>query len=423
MFALVDANSFYCSAEQVFRPDWRGKPVVVLSNNDGCVVAANKQAKAAGVEKFKAFFEVRELCQRAGVIALSSNYELYGDLSAKMMQIIGRFAPEQHIYSIDESFLSFKRVYPAIKDLHAQGKAIRRAVWKEARLPVCVGIGPTLTLAKAANHAAKKLAGFHGVCVIESQRQHILEQMAAADVWGIGRRIAARLEQMDIRSAWQLAQMPPSLARKAFSIEIERTVRELGGTPCKQWDEARADKKQIFSTRSVGERITDMQSLNQALAKHVGIAAAKARRQGSLSPAVLVFANNSPYDERPVGFKQVVRFATPTHCSAAITAAVSRIVPELYRPGVRYYKIGVGLLDLIPERHFQGDLFSPPATDPRLMQACDALNGRYGSNTLFLAAQGTVRSGNGQKWAMRRELLTPQYTTNWRHLPRIRCQG
>lgn len=418
MFALVDANSFYCSAEQVFRPDWRGKPIVVLSNNDGCVVAANKQAKAAGVEKFKAFFEVRELCQRAGVIALSSNYELYGDLSAKMMQIIGRFAPEQHIYSIDESFLSFRRVYPAIKDLTSQGAAIRRAVWKEARLPVCVGIGPTLTLAKAANHAAKKLEGFYGVCVIDSEqrRQLILEQMAVGDVWGIGRRISARLEQMDIRSAWQLSKMPPQLARKQFSIEIERTVRELSGLQCKLWDEARADKKQIFSTRSVGERITDVNSLSQAIAKHVGIATAKARKQGCLTSAVLVFANNSPYDERPVGFKQIVRFPVPTNCSAVITSAVSQVVPELYRPGVRYYKIGVGLLDLISDVHYQPDLFAPAPADPRLMQACDALNNRYGSSTLFLAAQGIE-----QKWAMRRQLLTPQYTTKWAHLPKISC--
>ncbi|WP_372871893.1 Y-family DNA polymerase [Shewanella sp.] len=418
MFALVDANSFYCSAEQVFRPDWRGKPIVVLSNNDGCVVAVNKQAKAAGVEKFKAFFEVRDLCRKAGVIALSSNYELYGDLSSKMMQIIGRFAPEQHVYSIDESFLSFRRSYPAIKDLYSQGMLIRRTVWKEARLPVCVGMGSTLTLAKAANHAAKKLEGYRGVCVIDSEdvRQYVLEQMAVGDVWGIGRKLSKRLELMDIRNAWQLANMPPGLARKQFSIEMERTVRELSGLPCKGWDEARADKKQIFSTRSVGERITDMQCLNQAIAKHVGIAAAKARKQGSLTGAVLVFANNSPYDERPVGFKRLVKFAVPTNCSAVITTEVSRVVPELYRPGVRYYKIGVGLLDLTDEVHFQADLFSPNPANPRIMQACDALNHRYGSDTLFLAAQGIE-----QKWAMRRELLTPQYTTNWHHLPAIRC--
>lgn len=195
MFALVDANSFYCSCEQVFRPDWRGKPVVVLSNNDGMVVAANRQAKEAGIPKFVPYFQIRDLCQKKGVIALSSNYELYADLSAKMMQIIGRFAPEQYVYSIDESFLSFARCYPAITCLKTQAQAIRRAVWKEARLPVCVGIGSTLTLAKIANHAAKKISGYAGVCVIDSepQRLAILQQMPVGEVWGIGRRLSAKL--------------------------------------------------------------------------------------------------------------------------------------------------------------------------------------------------------------------------------------
>ncbi len=285
--------------------------------------------------------------------------------------------------------------------------------------PVCRYVWVNTDAAKAANHAAKKPDGYLGVCVIysEESRRHVLEKMAVGDVWGIGRKLSKRLELMDIRNAWQLANMPPGLARKQFSIEMERTIRELSGLPCKGWDEARADKKLIFSTRSVGERITDMQSLNQAIAKHVGIAAAKARKQGSLTGTVLVFANNSPYDERPVGFKQLVQFAVPTNCSVVITSEVSKVVPELYRPGVRYYKIGVGLLDLTEEAHFQADLFSPNPANPRLMQAYDALNHRYGSDTLFLAAQGIEK-----KWSMRRELLTPQYTTNWQPPPAVRCK-
>ncbi|MDF0533677.1 Y-family DNA polymerase [Shewanella sp. A32] len=418
MFALVDANSFYCSAEQVFRPDWRGKPVIVLSNNDGCVVAANKQAKAAGVEKFKPYFEVRDLCRKRGVIALSSNYELYGDLSSKMMQIIGRFAPEQHIYSIDETFLSFHRAWPAVKNLREQGRQIRKAVWKEARLPVCVGIGPTLTLAKAANHAAKKIQGFDGVCVIdtETERLNVLANMDVGDVWGIGRKLTKKLHIMDICNAKKLAAMPPGLARKNFSIEMERTVRELNGIPCKGWDEARADKQQINSTRSVGERITDIQSLHQALAKHVGIAAAKLRAQGSVCGVMFAFANNSPFDEQPAGFKQVIRFPVPIDDTAVMTSAVSRVVPQLYRPGIRYYKIGIGLLDLSPASKTQLDLFNQTPGDSRLMSALDSLNYRYGTDTLFLAAQGIQ-----QKWTMRRELLTPQYTTDWHHIPKIHC--
>lgn len=418
MFALVDANSFYCSCEQVFRPDWRGKPVVVLSNNDGMVVAANRQAKEAGIPKFVPYFQIRDLCQKKGVIALSSNYELYADLSAKMMQIIGRFAPEQYVYSIDESFLSFTRCYPAITCLKTQAQAIRRAVWKEARLPVCVGIGSTLTLAKIANHAAKKISGYAGVCVIESepQRLAILQQMPVGEVWGIGRRLSAKLTLMGITTAAQLAAMPPGLARKQFSIEIERTVRELNGQVCKQWDEARADKQQIFSTRSVGERITDIDALQQALCKHAGIAAAKARQQGSSCKSMLVFASNSPHDERPVSYKAVVQFPCPTASTAEITAAVSRVLPQVFRLGVRYYKIGVGLIELMPTKHIQYDLFHAPTENSALMQTFDKLNQRYGSDCIFMAAQGIEH-----KWAMRRDKLTPQYTTKWLNLPKVQC--
>lgn len=418
MFALVDANSFYCSAEQVFRPDWRGKPIIVLSNNDGCIVAANRQAKELGVPKFSPYFQVKHLCQQKGVIACSSNYELYADLSMKMMSIIGRFAPEQHVYSIDESFLSFKQCYPAIQCLRTQGQLIRRAVWKEARLPVCVGMGATLTLAKVANHAAKKIQVYKGVCVIdnEPERIAILQSMSASDVWGVGRRISKKLALMNINSALELANMPAGLARKQFSIEIERTVRELNGQVCKVWDEARADKQQIFSTRSVGERIVDYDSLLQALSKHVGIAAVKARKQGSHCKTMMLFASNSPYDDHPVNFKVLVSFACPTNCTKELTQAMSNAAVKLFRTGVHYYKIGVGLLDLSCEKHTQFDLFNPPKANPALMKTLDAINQRYGTDTLFVAAQGIEH-----KWAMRRELLTPQYTTNWKSLPLIKC--
>ena len=418
MFALVDANSFYCSAEQVFRPDWRGKPVIVLSNNDGCIVAANRQAKEAGIEKFLPYFQVKELCTRRGVIVCSSNYELYADLSSKMMNIIGRFAPEQHIYSIDESFLSFKNTYPAIKCLQTQGQLIRRAVWKEARLAVCVGIAETLTLAKIANHAAKKIRHYQGVCFMnnEQERISILKQLSAGDVWGIGRRISKKLELMNIHTAYQLACMPPMLARKLFSIEIERTVRELNGQACKAWDEARADKKQIFSTRSVGERITDYESLLQALSKHVGIAAAKARKQGSTCKTMMIFASSSPHDEHPVSYKAIVHFPCSTNCSVELTQGMSGAASQLFREGTRYYKIGIGLIQLVSETYNQLDLFNPQRANPALMNTLDSINHRYGSDTVFLAAQGIEH-----KWAMRRDLLTPQYTTNWACVPHIKC--
>ncbi|MFD2178904.1 Y-family DNA polymerase [Veronia pacifica] len=417
MFALVDANAFYCSAEQVFRPDWRGKPMVVLSNNDGCVVAANRQAKEIGVEKFKPFFQVQALCRANSVVVCSSNYELYGDLSDKMMQVIGRFAPDQHVYSIDESFLSFHRC-SAIPHLQEHAKALRRAVWKECRLAVGVGMGPTLTLAKVANHAAKKMAGFDGVCVLdsESQRLSILEQMAVEDVWGVGRRISVRLKRQGIETALSLSRQKPALMRREFNVEMERTVRELNGEVCKGWDVSRADKQQIFSTRSMGQRIVDEVSLHQALCKHAGIAAAKLRAQKSVCSVLMVFAGNSPYDDNPKSFKQLHRFAFAVDDTAVITRAVSDLIPLLFESGVKYYKVGVGLLDLASAEHIQPDLFDEQPGNPALMKAFDGLNHRYGKGTVFLAAQGIT-----PKWGMRREFLSPQYTTRWKDLPSVKC--
>jgi DNA polymerase V len=418
VFALVDANSFYCSAEQVFRPDWRGKPVIVLSNNDGCIVAANRQAKEAGVPKFTPYFKIKRFCEQKGVIALSSNYELYADLSAKMMEVIGRFAPEQHIYSIDESFLSFHRCFPAIPDLRSHGVALRRAVWKECRLPVCVGIASTLTLAKVANHAAKKIPGYHGVCIIETEtdRVAILKQLDVGDVWGIGRKLSQRLAFLGVHSAYDLARYSPSLARKEFNVEVERTIRELNGQVCKGWDASRADKKQIFSTRSVGTRITELSTLQQALSKHAGIAALKARQQRSLCKVMLCFASNSPFDEKPLSFRFIHHFPYPTADTHQLVKVANEAAKGLFKEHVRYYKIGVGLIDLVSGQHQQHDLFNPEPNNQLLMSVFDALNQRYGRDTVFVAAQGIE-----QKWSMRRDMLTPQYTTRWKDVPRVKC--
>lgn len=418
MFALVDANSFYCSAEQVFRPDWRNKPLVVLSNNDGCIVAANRQAKEAGIPKFKPYYQVKTLCDRKGVIALSSNYELYADLSAKMMQVIGRFAPEQHIYSIDESFLSFKRTYPAIPCLPSHAAKIRRAVWKECRLPVSVGIGTTMTLAKIANQAAKNIRGYCGVCVInnESERLNVLAKMHISDVWGIGRKLSKTLTVMGIDTALDLANYPIRLARKDFNVEVERTMRELNGQSCKNWDAARADKQQIYSTRSVGERITTLNTLQQALSQHAAIASQKARKQQSLCKVMTCFAASSPFDDNPASYRAIHHFSYPTSDVTQITKAANQLAKALFKKGVSYYKIGVGLIDLVDGSYEQKDLFNPEPNNQDLMLIFDKLNQKYGTNTVFLGAQGTE-----QKWAMRRKMLTPQYTTKWQDLPKVKC--
>ncbi|MDN3683245.1 DNA polymerase V subunit UmuC [Vibrio tapetis subsp. quintayensis] len=359
----MSSSDPYVAIDQVFRPGWRGKPVVVLSNNDGCVVAANRHAKEAGIEKFKPFFQVKALCEQKGVIALSSNYELYADLSSKMMQVIGRM-PQISISTVSMNLSYHSNVVTL--PFHAEN------AWNEAEtncvarmsLTRLVGFGPTLTLAKIANHAAKKIQGYNVVCVLdnEHERRDILSKLSAGDVWGIGKKI---------------------LARKEFNVEIERTIRELNGQPCKAWDQSRADKKQIYSTRSAGQRITDLESLRQALAKHVNIASSKARQQNSLCKVMLCFANSSPFDEKAITRRTIHRFAYPTSDVTQITKAATLLAEELFCEDVRFYKIGVGLLELTDGKHEQSDLFNPMPNDPKLMSVYDSLNQRYGSDTLL----------------------------------------
>jgi len=418
VFALVDANSFYCSAEQVFRPEWRGKALIVLSNNDGCIVAANKQALALGIQKFQPFFKVQKFCEQAGVIVCSSNYELYADLSHKMMQVIARFAPSQYIYSIDESFLSFEGCSETMPDLALHAQKIRQAVWKETRLPVCVGMGKTLTLAKVANHVAKKWPGFNGVCVLNDIhfKRKVFEQLSPIDIWGIGRKTNEKLKLNGVLTAWQLSQLNMHLLPVEFNVELKRTIKELNGEVCKVWDGVRADKLQIFSTRSLGKRITNAEDLNQALARHVGIAALKAREQKSLCNTLMAFASNSPFDNNPCSYKLLKRFNPATNDTSVLLNIINDNIHQLFKADVAYYKVGIGLLSLSSETHQQWDLFHPPRGNRPLMNVLDKINQRYGSDSAFFMAQGI-----NEPWSMRRELLTPQYTTNWQHIPHIAC--
>jgi DNA polymerase V len=417
MFALVDANSFYCSAEQVFRPEWRGKPIIVLSNNDGCIVAANKQAIALGIKKFQPYFKTKLLCEKMGIIVCSSNYELYADLSSKMMQVIGRFAPLQHVYSIDESFLDFRHCR-SIPCLVQHGHKIRKAVWKETRLPVCVGLGPTLTLAKLANHVAKKWPEYQGVCLLDNPqiREQLFKQLPPGDVWGIGRRTSKKLLEKGINSVSKLVRLNTHEIRQSFNVEVLRTIKELNGEKCKAWDETRADKQQIFSTRSVGQRIIEITTLQQALAKHTAIAAVKARQQGSLCGTLMAFAANSPFDKQPRGFKIIKHFTQPTNNTSDLLKAINENIDSLFQTGIQYYKVGVGLLNLSSEQHQQFELFSEPKSDDRVMKVLDNINQKYGTDTVLLASQGI-----DEKWAMRRQFLTPQYTTNWLDIPKVHC--
>lgn len=420
MYALVDATSMYASCEKVFDPSIRNKPVVVLTNNDGCICAACPIAKRAGIgKKFVPYFQVRDMLLKAGAVVRSSNYELYADLSQKMMDTCARFAPAIYIYSIDECFMYYPPNEYLSEDWQHIAKVIRRSLWKEVRLPVGVGMGETPTLAKAASHAAKRIAGFRGVAVIDNHktRQYILDKMLVTDVWGIGSRIGRKLNAMGIYSALELARQDPTKMRKYFSILVENTVRELNGEIRLTWDSVKSPKKEIFSTRSFGTRVTCIDQLAFSLAAHAETAAAKLRKQGSLAQGVSVFAHSSPHDPEPFYRRSVyINFAVPTQDTRVITAASKQALTRLYKPHVRFYKSGLGLIDLRPANNYQEDLFTPSSDKPELMRCIDSINGRFGRGTARLAATGSVN-----KFAMKREMLSPQYTTNWHHIPRIKC--
>jgi len=419
MYALVDAVSFYASAEKVFDPAIRSKPVVVLTNNDGCVCAVCPIAKRLNIPKFGPYFKVKHLLEQNNVIVRSSNYELYANLSDRMMNVIARFCDTQHVYSIDESFLHFNGYTPLISSWYDYGHIIRRTVWRETKLPVGVGFGVTPTLAKAANHAAKKLSGFNGVAVIDNEesRHAILQKMSCQDVWGIGKRLAKKLKIMNIHTAWQLAQQNPSAMRRTFSVVVERTVRELNGETCLNWDDVRQDKREIFSTRSFGERICEPTALKTALINHVTIVGSKLRAQKSLTNQLYIFAASSSHENIFYKRSFMYKFTNPTNDTCVMANAISEVFGQIYQPAVRFYKCGVGALELTSQQFQQDDLFNKCNDNPQLMNCLDAVNKRYGKGMLSLAS-----SKLNDHWHMNRAFLSPQYTTRWRDIPKIHCE-
>ncbi|MCI2284782.1 Y-family DNA polymerase [Colwellia sp. MSW7] len=418
MYGLVDATSFYASAEKVFDPSIRNKPVVVLTNNDGCICAVCPIAKRLGIPKFTPYFQIKDLLHKHGVVIRSSNYELYADLSERMMTVISRYCDNQHIYSIDESFLYFNNFHKAINSWFDYGHQIRKAIWKETRLPVGVGFGITATLAKAANHASKKLDGFDGVAVIDSIKSAapILQRMNTSDVWGIGSRITKKLAVQNIHTAFDLAKQNPKDIRQQYSVVTERTVNELNGISCLSWDDVKQPKQAIFSTRSFGLRINDHHLLHAALASHASIVAKKLRRQSSQVKKLMVFASNSPHDDYYYKQAIVYSFAIPTDNTTQLAQAVSLVLPQIYQSGVNFYRCGVGAIELASNQFKQGDLFNVDQSNPTLMQCFDSINKRYGDGCINIAS-----AGQKEKWNMKRNFLSPQFTTNWRHIPKINC--
>lgn len=417
MFALIDANCFYVSAERIFRPDLRDKPVIVLSNADGAVVAISDEAKALGLKKFVPFFQVRSLVEKHNVRVFSSNYALYGDISARIVETLREFAADIEVYSIDESFI---RPLSLFGDLQTYGELIKATIWQRVRVPVGVGVASTKTLAKLANRAAKKIPVLKHVCIIanEQQREWLLKRTKPADIWGVGSRISERLTSLGITSGWDLSTANPKRLRKHFSINLEKTIEELNGISCLSLEEIPPAKKQIFCTRSFGGKLTSVDLIAQATAHYATRVSEKLRKQNHLATAMYVFLHTSPFDSTPLSVGQTIKLPHPTDDTRIIVQTATKAVRQLYRPGYRFAKSGIGLIDIADKRFLQSDLFAPQQDrkTEKLMQLIDDINIKYGKGTIYTAAEGKQ-----DKWGMRQEFKSPGYTSNWSELPVVKC--
>ncbi|MGK6325486.1 translesion error-prone DNA polymerase V subunit UmuC [Erwinia sp. DT-104] len=417
MFALVDVNSFYTSCETVFRPDLRGRPVVVVSNNDGCIISRSAEAKALGIKMGEPYFKIKQDLQRQQVQVFSSNYALYADLSHRVMTLLGELAPASEIYSIDEAFLDLTGVSNCLS-LEDFGRDIRQQVLKATGLTVGVGIAPTKTLAKLANYAAKKWSKTGGVVDLSdpARQRRLLPLVPVEEVWGIGRRVGKRLQLMGIKNALDLADSSVPTLRKHFSVVMERTVRELRGESCLALEEMAPAKQQIVCSRSFGHRVTDYQDMHQAICAWAERAAEKLRGEKQYCRFISVFIRTSPHDDNGTGYNNQAsgRLLLPSNDTRDIIRVSTEALDRIWREGERYIKAGVMLSDFYSEGVAQLDLFAetqPKANSAALMTAIDTLNSS-GKGKVWFAGQGIEKS-----WSMKREMLSPAWTTRYSDLP------
>ncbi|TQN53429.1 Y-family DNA polymerase [Raoultella planticola] len=421
MFALCDVNSFYASCETVFRPDLKGRPVVVLSNNDGCVIARSAEAKPF-VKMGEPYFKQKDQFRRQGVICFSSNYELYADMSNRVMTTLEELSPRCEIYSIDEAFCDLTGVRNC-RDLTDYGREIRETVLRRTHLTVGVGIAQTKTLAKLANHAAKKwqrqTGGVVDLSNIEKQRK-LMGALPIDEVWGVGRRISKKLEAMGIKTVLDLADTDIRFIRKHFNVVLERTVRELRGEPCLGLEEFAPVKQEIVCSRSFGGRITEYHEMRQAICSYASRAAEKLRGEHQYCRFISAFVKTSPFalNEPYYGNSASVKLLTPTQDSRDIITAATKCLDAIWKEGHRYQKAGVMLGDFYSQGVAQLNLFddnAPRQNSEKLMEVLDHLNAKNGRGALYFAGQGIQTA-----WQMKREMLSPRYTTRYSDLLCVR---
>lgn len=423
--ALVDVNNCYVSCERVFNPKLIGKPVVVLSNNDGCAVARSNEVKALGVKMGMPWFQMKELAKQHGIIALSSNYTLYAEMSNRFMTILGGYVTpdEQEIYSIDECFLDLT-TYQNIFNLSDYAQQMRQRVDMWIGLPVCVGIGQTKTLAKLANHWAKKHPIFNSVCNIndmdEATIHRRMKRTDVSEVWNVGRKLTKRLAAMGIRTVYDLAVSDQVAMHKQFSVVMARTIQELNGICCYEIEQAEQRKKQIVSSRSFGELVTTIDKLEPAMKHYIRSAVTKLRRDNSVCGMLTVFVRTNPFREKdPQYYKSTsIRLSVPTDDLFQLTQLAHAGLHEIFKEGFNYKKAGVMLSDLRPADQVTQDLFSSVEMDERrdrLIDSLEAVVEKFGKTKIGI---GTV-TNKSTNWEMKRENVSPNYLTDWNELPRV----
>ena len=416
MLALVDCNSFYASCERVFDPSLAGRPVIVLSNNDGCVVTASGEAKALGIKVGVPLFQIRQLIQKHAIVVRSSNYTLYGDMSRRVMNVLGQFTPELEIYSIDEAFLDLSHV--PIGRLMDFGLAIRATVLRWTGIPVSVGIGPTKTLAKVANHLAKHSQGVWALAD-PRRRDEVLAQLQVQDIWGIGVRLAQRLNRLGICTALQLAKADGAIVRQAIAVTGQRTALELRGVPCLTLELQPPPSQTIIRSRSFGQPVSRLEELEESVSMHTARAAEKLRRQGLAAGVLRVFlmTNRFRSDQRQYANTASVCLDPPNDDTGVMTGLAVRAIRRIFREGYLYRKDGVILEGLVDRRCLQRGLFDcfDRQRSERLMEVLDRINGRMGEDTLRYASSGIARP-----WQMKRQQQSPRFTTQWDALPIVR---
>ena len=428
MFALVDCNNFYVSCERVFQPDLHAVPVVVLSNNDGCIISRSAEAKALGFQMGEPLFQARDRIRQHGVRVLSSNYALYGDMSGRVMRYLASAAPEVEIYSIDEAFLSLHGLETHFGPLDAFARTLRHEVRLRTHIPTCVGIAPTKTLAKLANRLAKKTPALDGICYLRTpaDRHHALTQTPVADVWGIGRQHVLKLHPLGIATAADLAQCSDAFARRHLGGVVgARLVRELQGHACHHLapgEDGTRPRQSIACTRTFGRPLTELADVRGAVAAFASRAAEKLRAQGAAAHVLTVFLSQNRFGPAPPPHTRTAQLTLPiaTSSTPELVHAAAALLQRLWQPGTRYHKAGVLLDAFESAAQPQLSLFekAPEVARPQsaaLMQRLDQLNARFGRATVQVAA-ALPAPHQPAPWLGQAQHRTPARTTSWDEL-------